>query len=177
MQVGESHKFHAYHWLMHFYSNRLLAINLCRLVLGGQTVKKLCPNLSSTKVNTSPRNLLQADASPCKRVAKQNASWTQVQNLCRLASPFGQGFRDHLLSSPYCTSTTACKLAGEDWPWSMLVIFEDPMSWTCSTLLHVSLIMVVFFSGSLVERVVIEWVLCWFAGFVSGLGIEPAKKV
>ena len=40
-QVAKSPKFHAYHWLMHFYNNRLLAINLCRLALGGQTVKKL----------------------------------------------------------------------------------------------------------------------------------------
>ena len=39
-QVAKSRKFHAYHWLMRFY-NRLLAINLCRLALGGQTVKKL----------------------------------------------------------------------------------------------------------------------------------------
>ena len=39
-QVTKSHKFHAYHWLMHFYNNRLLAIILCRLALGGQMVKK-----------------------------------------------------------------------------------------------------------------------------------------
>ena len=52
-------KFHAYHWLMHFYNNRLLAISLCRLVLGGQTLKNLRPNLSSTKVNTSRRKWMQ----------------------------------------------------------------------------------------------------------------------
>ena len=41
-QVGSSARiFHAYHWLMRFYNNRLLAINLCRLVLGGQTVENL----------------------------------------------------------------------------------------------------------------------------------------
>ena len=40
-QVTKSRKFHAYHWLMRFYNNRLLAINLCRLALGGQTVKNL----------------------------------------------------------------------------------------------------------------------------------------
>ena len=38
-QVAKNCKFHAYHWLMRFYNNRLLAINLCRLALGGQTVK------------------------------------------------------------------------------------------------------------------------------------------
>ena len=42
---------------MRFYNNRLLAINLCRPGLGGQTVKKNCvylrPNLSLTKVNAS----------------------------------------------------------------------------------------------------------------------------
>ena len=40
-QVVKSRTFHAYHWLMRFYNNRLLAINLCRLALGGQTVKNL----------------------------------------------------------------------------------------------------------------------------------------
>ena len=40
-QVAKSRQFHAYHWLMHFYNNRLLAINLCRLALGGQTEKIL----------------------------------------------------------------------------------------------------------------------------------------
>ena len=51
-QVTKSRKFHAYHWLMRFYNNRLLAINLCRLALGGQMVKNLCllaSNLNSTK--------------------------------------------------------------------------------------------------------------------------------
>ena len=66
-QIAESHKFHAYHWLIRFYNNSLLAINLCRLALGGQTVKKTCvylrPNLSSTKVNASPRKSSQVDAS------------------------------------------------------------------------------------------------------------------
>ena len=33
-------------------------------------------------------------ASRRKWVAKRSASWTQVQNLRRLVSPFGQGFRD-----------------------------------------------------------------------------------
>ena len=72
---------------------RLLAINLCRLALGGQMVKNLRPNLSSTKVNASPRKSSQVDASPRKWVAKRSASWTQVQNLRRIASPFGQGLR------------------------------------------------------------------------------------
>ena len=40
-----SRKFHAYNWLMRFYNN------LCRLALGGQTVKDLRPNFSSTKAN------------------------------------------------------------------------------------------------------------------------------
>ena len=46
-QVAKSRKFHAYHWLMHFY-NRLLAI-LCGM----------CPNSSLTKVSASPRKLSQ----------------------------------------------------------------------------------------------------------------------
>ena len=65
-QIAESRKFHAYHWLMHFYDSRLLAINLCRLALAGQTVKTciyLHPNLSSTKVNASPRKSSQVGGS------------------------------------------------------------------------------------------------------------------
>ena len=50
LQVTKSRKFHAYHWLIRFYSNRLLAINLCWLTLGGQTKRKLnaSPKLAST---------------------------------------------------------------------------------------------------------------------------------
>ena len=40
-------------------------------------------NLSSTKVNASHR----------KWVSQQSASWTQVENLRWLTSPFGQGFK------------------------------------------------------------------------------------
>ena len=81
-QVAKSCKFHAYHWLVRFYNNRLLAINLCRLALGGQTVKNL--RLIAPK--------FELDQSQRKWAAKRNASWMQVQNLRRLASPFGQGF-------------------------------------------------------------------------------------
>ena len=83
-QVAESRKFHAYNWLVRFYNNRLLsAINLCRLTPGGQTEKNL-------RLLTSKFELDQVNASRRKWVAKRNASWTQVQNLRRLASPFGQ---------------------------------------------------------------------------------------
>ena len=61
--VANSRKFHAYHCLMRFYNNSLLAINLCRLALGGQTVTTCVywrPNLSATKVS---RNSMQVDAS------------------------------------------------------------------------------------------------------------------
>ena len=37
---------------------------------------------------------MQVDASRRKWVAKQNASWTQVQNLHQRASLFGQGLKD-----------------------------------------------------------------------------------
>ena len=76
-QVAKYCKFRAYNWLMRFYNNRLLAINSCRLALGGQTVKScvyLRPNLSSTKVNASPCKSSQVDASRHKWVAKRNAS-------------------------------------------------------------------------------------------------------
>ena len=52
-QVAKSRKFNAYHWLMHFYSNRLLAINLCRLALGGQMVKNLHLLASKFELNQS----------------------------------------------------------------------------------------------------------------------------
>ena len=48
-----------------------LVINLCRLVLSGQTVKNVRPNLSSTKVNANQRKYRQV-----------------VENLRRPASPF-----------------------------------------------------------------------------------------
>ena len=63
LQVAKNCKFHAYHWLMHFYNNRLLVINLCRLALGGQTVKDLHPNVRSTKANASRCKSMQVDTS------------------------------------------------------------------------------------------------------------------
>ena len=66
-QVAKSSKFHTYHWLMRFYNNRLLAINLCRLALGGQTVKNV--RLLASK--------FELDQSRRKWVAKRNASSTQ----------------------------------------------------------------------------------------------------
>ena len=75
-QVAKSRKFHA----------RLLAISLCRLALGGQTVKKLA---SKFELDRSQRKSTRVVASP-------HSGWqneTQVQNLRRLASPFGQGFK------------------------------------------------------------------------------------
>ena len=65
-QVEKSRKFHAYNLLIRFYNNRLLAMNSCWLTLGGQTAKTciyLRSNLSSTKVNESPRKSMQVDAS------------------------------------------------------------------------------------------------------------------
>ena len=71
-QVAESRKFHAYHWLMRLYNNRLLAIYLR-------------PNLSSTKVSTSRRKSMQVDASGWP-------SETQVQvRLARVFFFFLQG--------------------------------------------------------------------------------------
>ena len=48
---------------MRFYNNRLLAINLCRLALGGQTVKNLRLLASKFELDQSQRNSLQVDAS------------------------------------------------------------------------------------------------------------------
>ena len=63
LQVAKSHKFHTYHWLMHFYDNRLLAINLCRLALGGQTVKNLSLLASKFELDQSQCKSSQVDAS------------------------------------------------------------------------------------------------------------------
>ena len=52
-------KFHAYHWLMRFYNNGLLAINLCRLALGGQTVKSLRLLASKFELDQSQRKSTQ----------------------------------------------------------------------------------------------------------------------
>ena len=74
-QVAKSRKFHAYNWLMRFYNNRLLAINLCRLALGGQTVKNLHLLASKFELDQSQRKSMQVDAfSRCKWVAKRNTS-------------------------------------------------------------------------------------------------------
>ena len=62
-QVAKSRNFHAYHWLMRFYNNRLLAINLCRLALGGQTVKNLHLLASKFELNQSQCKSTQVDAS------------------------------------------------------------------------------------------------------------------
>ena len=58
-------------------TRRKFAINLCRLALGGQTVKNL-PLLASKfeldqSPRASPRKSSQVDASPSKWVAKRNA--------------------------------------------------------------------------------------------------------
>ena len=78
LQVAKSHKFHAYLWLMCFYNNRLLAINLCRFALGGQTVKNLHLLASKFELNQSQRKSTQVVASRHKWVAKRNTSWTSV---------------------------------------------------------------------------------------------------
>ena len=81
-QVAESRTFHV-------YNSRLRAINLSRLALGGHTVKTLRLLTSKFEVDPSQRKSSQVDASRRKWVAKRNARSTQVQNLRRLASPFG----------------------------------------------------------------------------------------
>ena len=63
LQVTKSHRFHAYHWLMRFYNNRLLAINLCRLALGGQTVKNLRLLASKFELDQSQHKSMQVVAS------------------------------------------------------------------------------------------------------------------
>ena len=48
---------------MRFYNNRLFAINLCRLALGDQTVKKLTLLASKFQLDQSQRKSTQGDAS------------------------------------------------------------------------------------------------------------------
>ena len=54
-QVEKSRQFHAYYWLMCFYNNRLLAINLCGLAVGGRTVKTLRPLASKFELAVASR--------------------------------------------------------------------------------------------------------------------------
>ena len=60
---------------MRFYNNRLLAINLCQLVLGGQTVRILHLLASKFELDQSQRKSTQVDASRRKWVANE----TQVE--------------------------------------------------------------------------------------------------
>ena len=120
---------------MHFYNNRLLVINLCWLVLGGQMVKKTCIdlslNLSSTKVSASPRKSSQVGASWHKWVVKRNTSWMQIQNLCWLASPFGQGWtiKVQVYQHKYkCSCSLALKKSKEEFK----VSFPKHMPGECS---------------------------------------------
>ena len=71
----------------------ILAINLCWLALGGQTVKNVHRLAYEFELDQSQHKLSQVITSQCKWMAKQNATWTQVENLCWLASSFGQGFK------------------------------------------------------------------------------------
>ena len=75
--------------ISHIYSS--LAINLCWLAFGGQMVKKVRPLADEFELDQSQHKSSQARASQRKWVAKQNASWTQVENFHWLASPFDQG--------------------------------------------------------------------------------------
>ena len=73
---------------MHFYNNRLLAINLCWLALGSQTVKNLRLLVSKFELDQSQCKSMQVVTSQCKWVAKWNVSWTQVQNLHQYISSY-----------------------------------------------------------------------------------------
>ena len=83
-QVAKSRKFHAYNWLMRFYKNRLLAINLCRLVLGGQMEKNLRLLASKFELDQSQRRRksTQVDGQTKRKL---NASKTCVDLRVRLA--------------------------------------------------------------------------------------------
>ena len=71
---NKSRKFHAYHWLMRLYNNRLPAINLCRLALVGQTVRNLRLLASKFELDHSQHKPSQVVASRRKLVAERNAS-------------------------------------------------------------------------------------------------------
>ena len=104
-QVSKSHKFHAYHWLMHFYNNRLLAINLCRLVLGGQTVKNLHLLASKFELDQSQHKSSQVHASQHKwmanlrvRLAKAKKKFQKIVVLLKRSIEN----IDHFIDIPEC---------------------------------------------------------------------------
>ena len=82
-QVAKSRKFHAYHWLMRFYNNRLLVINLCRLALGDQTetVKNLCLLASKFELDQSQRKSTQVVASRRKSSQVDASGWPNGRKL------------------------------------------------------------------------------------------------
>ena len=67
--------------------------------LGGQTVKNLCRLAYKFELNQSQRKLSQVNASSHKycKVANQNASLTQVEDMCGLVSPIVQGLKLNVL--------------------------------------------------------------------------------
>ena len=72
--------------LMRLYNNRLFAINLCRLVLGGQTVKNLRLLASKFELDQSQRKSSQVHASGWPNETQvQRKSKTCVDLLVRLA--------------------------------------------------------------------------------------------
>ena len=110
-QVTKSRKFHAYHWLMRSYNNRLLVINLCRLALGGQTVKNLRLLASKFELDQTQRKSTQV----CHKSMQVDASgWPnemQVEPKSKTCIAlwvdlFGQGFKFEMglgISGHTCT--------------------------------------------------------------------------
>ena len=80
LQVGENRTFHAYHWLMCFYNNRLLVINLCRLALGGQMVRNLRLLASKFELNASPRKSAQVDGQTKRKLNTSPKLATRVSD-------------------------------------------------------------------------------------------------
>ena len=70
-----------------------LAINLCRLALGGQTVKILRRLVYEFELDQSKSKSSQVRASPTRKwVAKRNGKLDASRKLRRFASPFDRGF-------------------------------------------------------------------------------------
>ena len=86
LQVAKKRKFHAYHWLISLYNNRLLAINLCRLALGGQTMKNLRRLACKFELDQSQRKSTQVGGqTTCKLNASQKLGSTCVDLRVHLA--------------------------------------------------------------------------------------------
>ena len=86
--------------LMRFYNNRLLATNLCRLALGGQTVKILRLPASKFELDQTQRKTTKVDASGWPNETQLNAS-PKLASTCKSVWPGLKARINFLYKNPF----------------------------------------------------------------------------